>query len=75
MFKYVCPECESPLKITEGDFIFSFNINCHNKHKFENIDLDDLLSMRKAFNNINLFQCKKHKKGNLMHCFDCEEDI
>ena len=75
MKKFLCQTCESPLKIKEGDFIFSFDINCDNEHKLKNIDLDDLLSMRKIYNNINLFQCKKHKKRNMMHCFDCEEDI
>ena len=62
MEKFLCQECKNPLKIEKGDFIFSFNINCDNAHKFENIDLDELLSMRKSYNNINQFQCKQHKK-------------
>ena len=75
MKKFLCQTCESPLKIKEGDFIFSFDINCDNEHKLKNIDLDDLLSMRKINNNKNLFLCKIHKKKNKMHCFDCDEDI
>ena len=75
MKKFLCQTCESPLKIKEGDFIFSFDINCDNEHKLKNIDLDDLLSMRKITNNENLFLCKIHKKKNKMHCFDCDEDI
>ena len=75
MKKFICQECENPIKIEKGDFIFSFNINCDNEHKFENINLDELLSMRKNYNNINQFQCKQHKKKKIIHCFNCNEDL
>lgn len=75
MEKYLCQKCQNPIKISEGDFIYSFNINCKNGHNLENIDSDDLLSMRAKFDNDNLYQCQKHKKKYLIHCFTCDEDI
>ena len=74
MEKFICKECNNQLKLTKGNFIFSFNLECCNNHKKENIDLDDLLNMKKKSNQ-DIFKCKNHKKKNLIHCFDCDEDI
>ena len=73
MEKFICKECNNQLKLTKGKFIFSFNVECCNNHKIENIDLDDLLNMEKS--NQDIFKCKNHKKKNSIHCFDCDEDI
>ena len=43
MERIVCEECNKPIKIKDGDFLFSFNTNCYNNHKIININLEDLL--------------------------------
>lgn len=72
MKRFLCPICNKQLRITNGDNMFSFNINCCNNHKNENIDIDYILSQAK--NNPDIFKCQNHKKEIFMHCFDCDED-
>ena len=69
----LCPDCNSELKIYNGDYLFSYNIECPNGHKQSNIDLDVILEKRRAKQ--NLFKCKNHRKKILLHCFTCNEDI
>ena len=74
MNRFLCPTCNNQLNIKEGDFIFSYNINCSKEHNNTNIDLDELLSYNKKID-FELFKCINHKKKNIIHCFDCNEDI
>ena len=71
MENYCCPICNEQLRITEGNYIFTYNINCLNNHKKMNVKLDDLLSYEKPFN----YNCKKHKKVNFIYCYSCNQDI
>ena len=71
MKNYCCPICDEQLRITEGNYIFTYNINCFNNHKKMNVTQDDLLSYEKTFN----YNCKRHKKLNLIYCYSCNEDI
>ena len=73
MEKFLCQECNNQLKLKRSNFIFSFNAECCNNHKKENVDLEDLLNMKKS--NQDILKCKNHKKKNIIHCFDCDEDI
>ena len=74
MKKFLCQTCDNQLKYSNGDFLFSFNINCDNGHENKNIDLKDLLRKRKQ-NIMEIFKCKSHKRKNIIHCFDCNKDI
>jgi hypothetical protein len=69
----LCPDCNSEVKIYNGDYLFSYNIECLNGHKQSNIDLDLILEKRRAKH--NLFKCKSHRKKIILHCFTCNEDI
>ena len=69
----LCPECCSEIKIFNGDFLFTYNIECSKGHKKANVDLDILLKNRKAKQ--NLFKCQSHRKKRQIHCFTCNEDI
>ena len=60
MEKFLCQECNNQLKLKKSNFIFSFNAECCNNHKKENVDLEDLLNMKKS--NQDIFKCKNHKK-------------
>ena len=71
MKNYFCPICDGQLRITEGNYIFTYNINCFNNHKKMNVKLEDLLSYEKAIN----YNCKNHKKPNRIYCYSCNEDI
>ena len=71
MKHFSCTTCNNPLKIKEGDFIFSYNIECCNNHICENVDLEDILSTKKEKNYI----CENHKKSYIIHCINCNEDI
>ena len=68
---FSCTTCNNPLKITEGDFIFSYNIECCNNHICKNVDLEDIFSTKREKNYI----CESHKKNKIVHCFNCNEDI
>ena len=69
----LCPDCNNAIKIQNGDFLFTYNIECPNGHKKSNIDLDILLQKRKPKQ--NLFKCKNHRRKIQIHCFTCNEDI
>jgi len=71
MKHFFCTKCNNPIKIKEGDFIFSYNIECCNNHILENVDLEDILSTKKEKSYI----CENHKKSKLIHCIECNEDI
>jgi len=71
MKHFFCKKCNNPLKIKEGDFIFSYNIECYNNHISENVDLEDILSTKKE----ESFICENHKKNKVIHCINCNEDI
>ena len=70
---FLCPECSCQLKINEGDFLFTYNIECSNGHKQSNADLDLILEKRMPKN--NSFRCKNHHRKITLHCFTCKEDI
>lgn len=72
MRRFLCQTCNKQLRITDGDNMFSFNINCCNNHKNENIDIDYILSNARI--NPDIFKCQNHKKEIFMHCFNCDED-
>ena len=74
MLNYLCPSCSKQLRITNGDYIFSYNIKCSNSHNYENISSEDLLT-KKSYNIDSLYKCKNHKKPNIIHCFQCDEDL
>ena len=70
---FLCPDCNNQLKVTNGDYLFTYNIQCPNGHKQSNIGLDLILEKRQPEN--NLFRCKNHRKKPLFHCFTCNEGI
>ena len=70
---FLCPDCNNELKISNGDYLFSYNIECPHGHKQSNIDLDIILEKRQPKH--NLFKCKNHRKKICVHCFTCNEDI
>ena len=74
MKSFLCTECNKPLIITKGNFLFSYNIKCSSKHNSENIDVDELLSRYKKIDK-NFFICEIHKKYKNIHCFECNEDL
>ena len=74
MERIVCEECNKPIKINDGDFLFSFNTSCYNNHNIININLEDLLSKSKIIIKEN-FICKIHNKKLIIHCLNCNEDI
>ena len=71
MNHFFCSTCNNPLKIKEGDFLFSYNIECCNKHTNENVDIEDILSTKKEQEYI----CENHKKKIIIRCLDCKLDI
>ena len=71
MKHFFCTKCNNPIKIKEGDFIFSYNIECCNNHILKNVDLEDILSTKKEKSYI----CENHKKNKVIHCIQCNEDI
>ena len=71
MNQFCCLTCNNPLKIKNGDYLFSYNIECRNNHIRENIELEDILSTKKPTS----FICESHKKKNIIHCYDCDVDI
>ena len=71
MKNFCCPVCDEHLRITEGNYIFTYNINCFNNHKKMNVKIEDLLSYEK----INSYNCKAHNKPKVVHCYLCNEDI
>ena len=71
MRHFFCSTCDNPLKIKEGDFLFTYNIECYNNHISKNIDLEDILSTEKE----QIYICQNHKKKNIIHCLDCKVDI
>ena len=74
MFRsFLCPECDELSKIKNGDYLFSYNLECSKGHKRLNLDQDFLLKKRKVKQNI--FRCKNHRKNNIIHCYTCNEDI
>ena len=74
MFRsFLCPECNELCKIQNGDYLFSYNIECSQGHKQSNIEQDFLLKKRKLKQ--NSLKCKNHRKKNQIHCYTCNEDI
>ena len=69
----VCSLCQKQFQINIGDYLFTYNAKCINNHKFENIEIDDLLEKKEE--NISIYQCKAHQKKIIAHCFLCNEDI
>ena len=70
---YICSLCQEQFQLNAGDYLFTYNAQCINNHKLENIELDDLLLRKEK--NISIYQCKEHKKKIAAHCFLCNEDI
>ena len=70
---YLCDICNNQLKINHGEKAFTFNIECVNGHKAKNVYINDLLLKSKI--NENIYQCEKHNKILLFHCFECNKDI
>ena len=68
---FFCSTCDNQLKIKEGDYLFTYNIECCNNHISKNVDLEDILSKKKGKNYI----CENHKKNKIIHCINCNEDI
>ena len=71
MEHFFCSTCDNPLKIKEGDYLFTYNIECSNNHISKNVDLEDILSTKKEKSYI----CESHKKSKIIHCINCNEDI
>ena len=70
---FLCPECGELCKIHDGDYLFSYNLECSQGHKQYNLDQEFLLKKRKLKQ--NSFKCKNHRKRNQIHCYTCNEDI
>ena len=73
MDNFLCQQCYNQLRIKEGDYLFSYNINCSNNHESKNIDLESLLSKRNFCEII--YKCNHKNKSSYIHCFECDEDI
>ena len=58
MKHFFCSKCNNPLKIKEGDFLFTYNTECCNNHISSNVDLEDILSTNKE----QIYICQNHKK-------------
>ena len=71
MKHFFCSTCDNPLKLKEGDFLFTYNTECCNNHINKNVDLEEILSTIKE----QIYICKNHKKKNIIHCLDCKVDI
>ena len=71
MEHFFCSTCDNPLKIKEGDYLFTYNIECRNNHISKNVDLEDILSTKKEKSYI----CENHQKSKIIHCINCNEDI
>ena len=71
MKHFFCSTCNNPLKIKEGDYIFTYNTECCNNHISNNVDLENILSTK----NEQIYICQNHKKKNIIHCLDCKVDI
>ena len=70
---FLCPNCDELCKVYNGDYLFSYNIECLYGHKQTNLEQEFLLMKRKVKQNI--FKCKNHRKKNQIHCYTCNEDI
>ena len=70
---FLCPECGELCSIHDGDYLFSYNLECSQGHKQYNLDQEFLLKKRKLKQ--NSFKCKNHRKRNQIHCYTCNEDI
>ena len=70
---FLCPNCDELCKVNNGDYLFSYNIECLYGHKQTNLEQEFLLKKRKVKQNI--FKCKNHRKKNQIHCYTCNEDI
>ena len=70
---FLCPNCDELCKVNNGDYLFSYNIECLYGHKQTNLEQEFLLMKRKVKQNI--FKCKNHRKKNQIHCYTCNEDI
>ena len=57
---FLCPICNELCKIQNGDYLFSYNFECSQGHKQDNLDQEFLLKKRKPKQNI--FKCKNHRK-------------
>ena len=73
MKKFLCQVCNENLKISEGNYMFTYNINCPNNHYKQNLGLDELLSRMKVNNHLN--KCKIHQANIKIHCLECQTDI
>ena len=71
MKHFFCLTCNIPIKIKEGDYLFTYNIECCNNHIRENVDLEGILSTKKE----QTYICENHKKKNIIHCFDWNADL
>jgi len=71
MDHFFCSTCNNPLKIKEGDYLFTCNIECCNNHISKNVDIEDILATKKQ----QIYTCEKHNKKNIIHCLDCKIDI
>ena len=61
MEHFFCSKCDNPLKIKEGDYLFTYNIECCNNHISKNVDLEDILSTKKQKSYI----CESHKNNDV----------
>ena len=73
MKNFLCQVCNENLRISEGNYMFTYNINCPNNHFKQNIEYDELLSRMKVNNYLN--KCKIHRLNKKTRCFKCEKDI
>lgn len=69
----LCSSCKNQMLLSNGDYLFTYNVECSNNHKINNMDLDELLLKREKSS--SLLYCKTHNKKNRAHCFNCKEDI
>ena len=70
---FICSLCHRQLELNKGDYLFTYEAECINNHKLNNIELDDLLE--KKISNSSIYKCKEHQKKTVAHCFICNEDI
>ena len=73
MKNFLCQVCNENLRISEGNYMLTYNINCPNNHFKQNVEFDELLSRRKVNNYLN--KCKIHRLNKKIRCLECEKDI
>ena len=68
MKHFFCSTCNNPLKIKEGDYIFTYNTECCNNHISNNVDLENVwFQTNRMIKESNSHQADNNNVSNLMN--------